>query len=351
LQDIKAIEWANGRVRLLDQTRLPHQEVYLELDDHHQMAAAIREMRVRGAPLIGIAAAYGMALGAQHIEASNIDDFLARLRSIAEALVATRPTAVNLPWALERMTLAAEAAADPQAAQEALVAEALRIHEENADADRRLGQHGAQLIPTGSAVLTHCNTGSLATGGSGTALGVIRAAWEQGKLSRAYHSETRPLLQGARLTAWELARDGIPATLIADGAAGYLMRRDAIACVIVGADRIAANGDVANKIGTYTLAVLANEHAIPFYVAAPISTIDLTTASGDQIPIEERSAEEVTTFAGVTVAPAGTEALNPAFDVTPHRYVSAIITERGVVRDPYAKSLPQLFQQEGVRHA
>jgi methylthioribose-1-phosphate isomerase len=351
LQGIKAIEWANGKVRLLDQTRLPHQEVYLELDDHHQMAAAIREMRVRGAPLIGIAAAYGVALGAQHIEASNIDDFLTQLRPIAEVLAATRPTAVNLPWALKRMTLAAEAAADPQAAQAALVAEALRIHEENTDADHRLGQHGAQLIPNGSAVLTHCNTGSLATGGSGTALAVIRAAWEQGKLSRVYHSETRPLLQGARLTAWELARDGIPATLIADGAAGYLMRRDAIACVIVGADRIAANGDVANKIGTYTLAVLANEHAIPFYVAAPTSTIDLTTASGDQIPIEERSAEEVTTFADVTVAPAGTEALNPAFDVTPHRYVSAIITERGVVRDPYAKSLPQLFQQEGVRHA
>jgi len=351
LQGVRAIEWVNGRVRLLDQTRLPHQEVYLELEDQHQMAAAIREMRVRGAPLIGIAAAYGMALGAQHIETSNIADFLARLRPIAEALAATRPTAVNLSWALERMTLAAQAAADPQAAQEALVAEALRIHQENADADRRLGRHGAQLIPAGSAVLTHCNTGSLATGGSGTALGVIRTAWEQGKLSRVYASETRPLLQGARLTAWELARDGIPATLIADGAAGFLMcRRDAIACVIVGADRIAANGDVANKIGTYTLAVLAKEHAIPFYVAAPTSTIDLTTANGDQIPIEERSAEEVTTFAGVTVAPAGVETLNPAFDVTPHRYVSAIITERGVVREPYVESLRALFEQEEVRH-
>ena len=351
MENVKAIEWANGRVRLLDQTRLPHQEVYLELDDHRQMAAAIREMRVRGAPLIGIAAAYGMALGARRIEASSMQDFLAQLQPIAAALAATRPTAVNLSWALKRMTLAAKAAADPQAAQEALVAEALRIHEENANADRRLGQHGAQLIPAGSAVLTHCNTGSLATGGSGTALGIIRAAWEQGKLSRVYASETRPLLQGARLTAWELARDGIPATLIADSAAGFLMRRDAIACVIVGADRIAANGDVANKIGTYTLAVLASEHAIPFYVAAPTSTIDLTTASGDQIPIEERSAEELTTFAGVAVAPAGSEALNPAFDVTPHRYVSAIISERGIVRDPYIKSLPQLFQQEGVRHA
>jgi methylthioribose-1-phosphate isomerase len=350
LQSVRAIEWVNGEVRLLDQTRLPHQEVYLELEDEHQMAAAIREMRVRGAPLIGIAAAYGMALGARHIETSNIADFLAQLRPIAEALAATRPTAVNLPWALKRMTLAAEAAPDPQAAQDALVTEALRIHQENADADRRLGRHGAQLIPAGSAILTHCNTGSLATGGSGTALGVIRTAWEQGKLSRVYASETRPLLQGARLTAWELARDGIPATLIADGAAGFLMHRDAIACVIVGADRIAANGDVANKIGTYTLAVLAKEHAIPFYVAAPTSTIDLTTASGDQIPIEERSAEEVTIFAGVTVAPAGVEALNPAFDVTPHRYVSAIISERGIAREPYVESLRALFEQEEVRH-
>jgi methylthioribose-1-phosphate isomerase len=324
--------------------------VYLELEDYHQMAAAIREMRVRGAPLIGIAAAYGMALGAQHIETSTMTDFLARLRPIAEALAATRPTAINLSWALKRMTLAAEAAADPQAAREALVAEALCIHQENADADRRLGQHGAQLIPVGSAVLTHCNTGSLATGGYGTALGVIRTAWEQGRLSRVYFSETRPLLQGARLTAWELARDGIPATIIADSAAGFLMRREAIACVIVGADRIAANGDVANKIGTYTLAVLAKEHAIPFYVAAPTSTIHLATASGDQIPIEERPAEEVTTFAGVTVTPAGIEALNPAFDVTPHDYIAAIISERGIARAPYAESLQQLFQQEGVRH-
>jgi methylthioribose-1-phosphate isomerase len=352
LEGVKAIEWVNGRVRLLDQTRLPHQEVYLELEGYLQMAAAIREMRVRGAPLIGIAAAYGMALGARDIEASNMRDFLARLRPVAEALAATRPTAVNLSWALKRMTLAAEAAADPQAAREALVSEALRIHQESTDADRRLGAHGAQLIPAGSAVLTHCNTGSLATGGYGTALGVIRAAWEQGKLSRVYVDETRPLLQGARLTAWELARDGIPATLIADSAAGFLMRRrDAIACVVVGADRIAANGDVANKIGTYALAVLAKEHAIPFYVAAPTSTIDLGSASGDQIPIEERPAEEVTTFAGVTVAPAGTEALNPAFDVTPYRYVAAIITDRGIAREPYTESLPQLFQQEGVRHA
>jgi len=352
LEGVRAIEWVNGRVRLLDQTRLPHQEAYLEVEDYHQMAAAIREMRVRGAPLIGIAAAYGMALGAEHIDTPNMDDFVARLRPIAEALAATRPTAINLSWALKRMTLAAEAAADPQTAREALVAEALRIHQESADADRRLGQHGAQLIPAGSAVLTHCNTGSLATGGYGTALGVIRTAWEQGKLSRVYVSETRPLLQGARLTAWELARDGIPATLIADSAAGFLMRRrDAIACVIVGADRIAANGDVANKIGTYSLAVLAKAHAIPFYVAAPTSTIDLATASGDQIPIEERSAEEVTTFAGATVTPAGVEALNPAFDVTPHGYITAIITERGIAREPYAKSLQQLFQQEGVRHA
>jgi methylthioribose-1-phosphate isomerase len=352
LEGIKAIEWMSGRVRLLDQTRLPHEEVYLEPKDHHQMAAAIREMRVRGAPLIGIAAAYGMALGAQGIEAANMSDFLTQLRPVAETLAGTRPTAVNLSWALERMTIAAEAAGEPQAARDALVAEALRIHQETADADRRLAQYGAQLIPAGSAVLTHCNTGSLATGGYGTALGVIRTAWEQSRLSRVYASETRPLLQGARLTAWELARDGIPTTLIADSAAGSLMqRRDAIACVIVGADRIAANGDVANKIGTYTLAVLAKEHAIPFYVAAPTSTIDLTTPGGDQIPIEKRPAEEVTTFAGVAVSAAGVEAFNPAFDMTPHRLVSAIITERGIAREPYSESLRQLFQQEGVRHA
>ncbi|MGQ9572634.1 MAG: S-methyl-5-thioribose-1-phosphate isomerase [Dehalococcoidia bacterium] len=348
---VKAVEWVDGKVRILDQTRLPQEEFYLEIGSYEEVAAAIREMRVRGAPLIGITAAYGMALAGQGVEAVNMSDFLVRLRAVAEALAATRPTAVNLPWALKRMTLAAEAAADAPAARAALVAEALRIHEESTEADRRMGEHGAELIPVGSAVLTHCNTGFLATGGYGTALGVIRTAWERGKLSRVYATETRPLLQGARLTAWELARDGIPATLIADGAAGFLMsRRDAIACVIVGADRIAANGDVANKIGTYTLAVLAKEHAIPFYVAAPTTTIDLATVSGEQIPIEERPAEEVLAFAGAAVAPAGIEVLNPAFDVTPHRYVSAIITERGIAREPYVESLPQLFQQEGVRH-
>ena len=358
---MRPIEWRDGRVRLLDQTRLPQQEVWLEIDDHRQIATAIAEMQVRGAPLIGIAAAYGLALAAQSIEAADRGDFLAQLQAVAQSLAATRPTAVNLSWALKRMTLAAEGALDPTAARRILVEEALRIHEESEAAERRLAQHGAPLIPQGAAVLTHCNTGSLATGGYGTALGVIRAAWEQGRVSRVYASETRPLLQGARLTAWELARDGIPATLIADSAAGSLMREGIIGCVIVGADRIAANGDVANKIGTYTHAVLAREHAVPFYVAAPTSTIDLDTASGEQIPIEERSPNEVTTLAGAPIAPEGFEALNPAFDVTPNQYVSAIITEGGVAREPYDESLSGLPQadgdarsapsgQEGVRH-
>jgi len=350
LQSIEAIEWVNGKVRLLDQTRLPGQEVYLEVETYQQMAAAIREMRVRGAPLIGIAAAYGMALGAQTIEATAMNEFLAQLRPISQALAATRPTAVNLSWALQHLTMAAQAAANPQAARTALVMEARRIHQESADADQRLSQYGAELIPAGASVLTHCNTGSLATGGYGTALGVIRAAWHQDKLARVYVDETRPLLQGSRLTAWELKREGIPATLIADSAAGSLMRRGLISCVIVGGDRIAANGDIANKIGTYTLAVLAREHAIPFYAAAPTSTIDLATTSGDHIPIEERPPQEVTACGGAAVAPEGLEALNPAFDVTPHQYVSAIITERGVLRQPYAETLPLLFQQDKVRH-
>jgi methylthioribose-1-phosphate isomerase len=356
LQSIRAIEWVDGRVRLLDQTRLPQQEVYLDIQDYRQIAAAIGEMRVRGAPLIGIAAAYALALAARSIQAADLGDFLTQLRPPSQSLAATRPTAVNLFWALERMTKVAEGAADATAARRALVEEALRIHQESEAAERGLARYGAPIIPDGAAVLTHCNTGSLATGGYGTALGVIRAAWEQQRVSRVYVSETRPLLQGARLTAWELKRDGIAATLIADSAAGSLMRRGLIGCVIVGADRIAANGDVANKIGTYTHAVLAKEHAIPFYVAAPTSTLDPATASGEKIPIEESSPREVTTLAGAPMAPNGFEALNPAFDVTPHKYVSAIITEHGVAREPYDQSLSRLPQahapsgQEEVRH-
>jgi len=343
LDEIKPIEWLDGSIRLLDQTRLPHEEVYLTLTDHHQVAAAISELQVRGAPLIGIAAAYGLALAAQASSTADREDFLSELRAAADVLEATRPTAVNLSWALRRLLSAAAAAPDiADAARQAVVTEALRIHREDAAAEEQLARHGAQLLSAGGAALTICNTGALATGGGGTALGVIRAAWEEGRLSRVYVCETRPLLQGARLTAWELKRLSIPHTLIVDGAAGLLLQRGGVDCVIVGADRIAANGDVANKVGTYALAILARQHDVPFYVAAPTSSVDLATASGDEIPIEERSAEEVTSFAGVPTAPEGTAALNPAFDVTPHQHVTAIITERGVARPPYSKSLSAL---------
>jgi len=342
LDETKPIEWLDGTVRLLDQTHLPHEEVYQILSDHRQVAAAISEMRVRGAPLIGIAAAYGLALAGQTAAATDREGFLTEIRAAADMLAATRPTAVNLSWALRRLLSIAAAAPDVAAARQALVAEALRIHREDAAAQEQLSRHGAPLVSTGAAVLTICNTGALATGGCGTALGVIRAAWEEGRLPRVYVCETRPLLQGARLTAWELQRLNIPHTLIVDSAAGLLMRRGGVGSVIVGADRVAADGDVANKIGTYTLAILAHEHDVPFYVAAPTSSIDLATASGDEIPIEERPPGEVTSFAGAAVAPQATAALNPAFDLTPHRYIAAIITERGVAHEPYSESLSAL---------
>lgn len=349
---MEAIAWDRGKVRLLDQTRLPHEEVYLELTDYRQVAEAIRSLKVRGAPLIGVAAAYALALGAAAIDAANHREFLQELRRVADELAATRPTAVNLTWALKRCLAAVQESSDPSAARAALLAEARRIYEEDAQANQRIAEYGAALIAAKSAVLTHCNTGSLAASGPGTALGIIREAYRQGKVRHVYADETRPLLQGARLTAWELLRDGIPATLVADSAAGSLMFRGLVSCVIVGADRVARNGDVANKIGTYMLAVLAKENGIPFYVAAPTSSIDLSLASGDQIPVEERSPGEVTNLGGVRIAPQGVEAANPAFDVTPHRYVTAIITEKGVGREPYEESLPQLFSQaveEGIR--
>jgi methylthioribose-1-phosphate isomerase len=339
---IETIAWAGGKLRILDQTRLPREETYLELTDYRQVAEAIGSLRVRGAPAIGVAAAYGLALAAQADTFSRKEDLLRELRRAADVLSATRPTAVNLSWALARSLAAAERAPDAPAAREAVLAEARRIQAEDVEADRRIGRLGAELLSGDSSVLTHCNTGSLATAGYGTALGVVRTAHEQGKALHVYATETRPLLQGARLTAWELLRSGIPATLIPDSAAGHFLKQGRIECVIVGADRIAANGDVANKVGTYTLAVLAHENGVPFYVAAPTSTIDLALASGDEIPIEERPAEEVTRFADVVVAPEGTRAANPAFDVTPHRYVTAIITDRGVVREPYDKNLAAL---------
>ena len=336
---MEIIAWHDGKVRLLDQTRLPEEEVHIEIADVDGLAAAICEMRIRGAPALGVAAAYGLALAAAASSAAARDDLLAHLSRAAGTLAATRPTAVNLPWALRRVLAAAETAPNVEAARHAVLAEARDIHQESLEADRRLSELGAELMPEAGAVLTHCNTGALATAGYGTALGVLRAAHGRGKKIRVYATETRPLLQGARLTAWELLREGIPATLIVDGAAGSLLRRGLVACVIVGADRIAANGDVANKVGTYGLAVLAHENGVPFYVAAPSTTVDLSLADGDDIPIEERAAGEVTSFAGRRIAPEGVEVANPAFDVTPHRYVTAIITERGIAREPYTESL------------
>jgi methylthioribose-1-phosphate isomerase len=342
---LEIIAWHDGRIRLLDQTRLPEEEVHLEVANVAGLAAAMREMRIRGAPALGVAAAYGLALAAIASPAVDCEGLLGELRRAAATLAATRPTAVNLSWALRRVLAAAEAAPDAQAARKALLAEARRIHHEGLEADRRLSELGADLIPDGAAVLTHCNTGALATAGYGTALGILCAAHEQGKRVRVYATETRPLLQGARLTAWELLRAGIPATLIVDSAAGGLLRRGIVTCVVVGADRIAANGDVANKVGTYSLAVLAHENGVPFYVAAPSSTIDLSLASGDGIHIEERAPEEVTGFAGRRVAAEGIQVANPAFDVTPHRYVTAIITERGIAREPYLEALERLDER------
>jgi len=333
------IEWLGDRVRILDQTRLPQQEVYLELTNCQDIASAIVELKIRGAPAIGILGAYGLALSALKIETSTRDEFLHKLTGISQTLALTRPTAQNLFQDIDRMLKVAEAGKDTEQIKQALVNEAIKIHAEESEACRKLSQLGAELIQDGFTILTHCNTGALATGGYGTAFGVIRWAKEQGKQIRVIATETRPLLQGARLTAWELKKADIPFTLITDSMAGYFMRRGEVDCVIVGADRIAANGYTANKIGTYTLAVLANAHGIPFYVAAPTSTIDLSLTSGYQIPIEQRSPDEVTHIQGIAIAPEGTEALNPAFDITPHYYITAIITERGIMRGNYGEGM------------
>jgi methylthioribose-1-phosphate isomerase len=336
---MKAIEWLGDRVRILDQRQLPQKEVYLELSRYQDVASAIAELKIRGAPAIGVAGAYGLALGALKIKARSRDDFLKKLRAVSQTIAATRPTARNLFRALERMQRAADSAKDIEQIKKALINEAIKIHSEEAAATRKLSQLGAKLIKDGSSILTHCNTGSLATAGYGTALGIIIKAKEQGKRIKVFATETRPLLQGARITAWELKKAKVPFTLITDSMAGYFMNKGEVDGVIVGADRIAANGDTANKIGTYTLAVLAKEHGIPFYVAAPTTTIDLSLASGAEIPIEERSPEEVTHIQGVATAPAGVKAANPAFDVTPHRYITAIITENGIIREPYGEGL------------
>jgi len=339
---MKAIEWLGNRIRILDQTKLPQEEVHLELSDYQDIASAITELKIRGAPAIGVAGGYGVALGALEIEAKSRDEFLGRLRAISHTLAATRPTARNLFQAIDRMEQVAKIGKDIDQIRKTLIDEAVKIHSEEAEATKRLSQLGAELIQDGFSILTHCNAGALATTGYGTALGVIKWAKEQGKKIKVLATETRPLLQGARITTWELKQAGIPVTLITDSMAGSFMSRGEVSCVIVGADRIASNGDTANKIGTYSLAVLAKENGIPFYVAAPTTTIDRSLASGDEIPIEQRSPEEVTHIRGVSIAPEGIDVANPAFDVTPHRYITAIITEKGIIKEPYGEGIRNL---------
>ncbi len=341
---IKTLEWTDAGVRFIDQTKLPTDETYITCKTYEEVADAIRNMVVRGAPAIGVAAAMGVALGVNGSKAADHADLQREFDDITRALASTRPTAVNLFWAIRRMRQKFEDVSTrplPEIKQQ-LILEAQRMLVEDIAANQAMGKHGAVLLPSSGGILTHCNAGALATCGYGTALGVIRSAVEAGKKLRVYADETRPFLQGSRLTAWELMKDNIPTTVISDNMAGTMMLQGKIHAVIVGADRIAANGDVANKIGTYTVAVLAKEHGIPFYVAAPFSTVDLETADGSLIPIEQRASTEVTHFAGKQVAPEGVGVENPAFDVTPARYVTAIITERGIARSPYSEALPEL---------
>ncbi len=348
---IKTIDWRDDTVVMIDQKRLPREERYLTCKTHGEVIAAINDLTIRGAPAIGIAAAKGVALGMQRSPVTSPSVFRETFDDLCRQFRKTRPTARNLFWAVERMKayfsriFPPDAPFDAAFLRRSLADEARRILNEDIAINRRIGGFGAALIQSGDAVLTHCNAGALATGGYGTALGVIRAAVGQGKAIHVFVDETRPVLQGARLTAWELMQEHIPATLIADNMAGYLMFRGKIDKIIVGADRIAKNGDTANKIGTYTLAVLAQAHGIPFYVAAPTSTIDLETPAGDAIPIEERAPEEVTSWGGCRVAPEGIAVFNPAFDVTAGRYITAIITEAGVAMPPYDESIPAMAGQ------
>ncbi|PYX46090.1 MAG: S-methyl-5-thioribose-1-phosphate isomerase [Acidobacteria bacterium] len=347
---IQTLEWTDKGVRFLDQTKLPTEESYVTATTYQQVADAIRSMVVRGAPAIGVAAGMGIALGVKNSKAETVGDLKKDFDQICSAIGETRPTAVNLFWAIRRMQEKFETLRVrpmPQIKQ-ALIEEAQRMHAEDIAANQAMGRHGATLMPASGGVLTHCNAGALATAGYGTALGVIRAAVEQGKKIHVYADETRPFLQGSRLTAWELMKDGIPTTVIADNMAGAMMSYGKIGAIVVGADRIAANGDVANKIGTYTVAVLAKEHGIPFYVAAPISTVDLATPDGSGIPIENRNVKEVSHIAGKQMVPDGVEIENPAFDVTPAKYVTAIITERGIARAPYEDSLRKLAEEAVV---
>ena len=339
MNEIQPIYWDGSRLHLLDQTRLPADEATVVVARYEQAVDAIRGMQVRGAPAIGVTAAYAMAMAARYIANNNSRDFESLLDEAASMIKAARPTAVNLGWAVDRMLGVAAGGGMQEEVVERLLDEAKEIQREDEAINRRMGDFGKELMPNGGSVLTHCNTGALATSGFGTALGVIRAGWESGKRFEVFNTETRPWLQGARLTSWEFQKLGIPSTLLADSAAGMLMRQGRIGCVITGADRIAANGDTANKIGTYSLAVLAQENGIPFYIAAPTSTIDLSLPDGDGIEIEERAPEEVTRFGGVQTAPEGVSAINPAFDVTPHRYITTIVTESGIACAPYGESL------------
>jgi len=344
---LRSIVWQDGCLQLLNQTALPGKAEYIACRDWRRVAEAIRRLEVRGAPAIGAVAAYGLVLGAREL-AAQPGDFRPALLAVAGELRKTRPTAVNLFWALDRMLAVAGRYGDdtpPTAVAAALEEEAGAIYREDEAVNRQISVNGAALFAPGSAVLTHCNAGALATVAFGTALGVIGEAWRQGLISRVFVDEPRPLLQGARLTTWELRQEGIPVTLITDNMAGWVMRRGMVQAVIVGGDRITARGDVANKIGTYSLAVLAREHGIPMYVAAPLSTFDFSLESGDDIPIEERSADEVTGFGGVRTAPEGIEVFNPAFDVTPGELVTAIITEHGVLRSPYREAIAGLLEK------
>ena len=346
---IKTVEWTDEGVRMLDQRLLPTEEKYLTLRSYEEVAEAIKKMVVRGAPAIGVSAAMGLALGAKQSVGTSLADLEFDFNYMCEVMGATRPTAVNLFWAIERMRERLRRAKaetdDVEEAKQQLVDEAQRIFDEDIKANRRLGRFGGELLTDGSTVLTHCNAGALATAGDyGTALGVVRGARDMGKRVAVIADETRPFLQGARLTAWELSKDEIPVTLITDNMAGHVMKKGKVDVVVVGADRIAANGDTANKIGTYMVAVLAKQHDIPFYVAAPISTIDLFIPSGEEIPIEERDAREVTHMREHRLAPEGIEVHNPAFDVTPHELITAIITDKGVARPPYQESLRRLAE-------
>ena len=343
---IKPIEWKDGRVLMIDQRKLPWEETIFHCRNYRDVARAIKVMVIRGAPAIGIAAAMGLALGAVKIRASNHKVFFKKLAEIKKYLASQRPTAVNLTWALTRQYDLALSLKDRPVVEikEALIAEAKKMLKEDIAINKRLGANGSVIVPQGATILTHCNAGALATGGYGTALGVVRAAKKDGKKVSVLADETRPFLQGARLTAWELMKDRIPVTVISDNMAGHFLKSGAVDLVVVGADRIAANGDVANKIGTYSVAVLAKENKVPFYVAAPLSTIDLSTPAGSKIPIEERTPTEVTHIRGKQITPDKVKVLHPAFDITPSRYIRAIITEAGLAEKPYKSSIKDLFK-------